>query len=124
MGLSAETIIALVALLVACVPGLWFMIKHNASIRRWWNNTQVIGDSILPHPSHTSRTTSFYNLGSSRRSTHGQTILPFFNPFDPILYRSSPSRAGPTPQQSEMTFIFYRAIVDMVPDREQPYAGV
>ncbi|RAK79325.1 uncharacterized protein BO72DRAFT_457014 [Aspergillus fijiensis CBS 313.89] len=42
MGLSAETIIALVALLVACVPGLRFMIKHNARIRRWWNNTQEI----------------------------------------------------------------------------------
>ncbi|RAH84336.1 hypothetical protein BO86DRAFT_386970 [Aspergillus japonicus CBS 114.51] len=119
MSLSAETIIALLALLIACVPGLWFIVKHNASIRRWWSSNQ--GQRLRPTASQTPRyhdrdSDHFYNLGSSRRIPHSrstqnhQTTLPFFQSYDPMLYGSIPVRTGSTPQQLEATFMYYQAV--------------
>jgi hypothetical protein len=44
MALSPEATIALAALFVACVPGLWFSISR---IRRW-RNMDLARDSELP----------------------------------------------------------------------------
>jgi hypothetical protein len=40
MDLSAEAIIALIALFVACIPGIRFILKHRNKLRRWWGQTQ------------------------------------------------------------------------------------
>ncbi|PYH84570.1 hypothetical protein BO82DRAFT_7799 [Aspergillus uvarum CBS 121591] len=128
MSLSAETIIALLALLVACVPGIWFIVRHSALIRRWWDSEKE-QCHLTRHEGGGSE--SFHNLGSSRqifhmRSTHQPSTLPFFNPLASMLYRNNPARVGSTPQQLEATFVYYRAVADMVPDREDSYrnAGV
>jgi hypothetical protein len=39
MALSTEAIIALLALFVACVPGVWFIVNHKNQICHWWSRT-------------------------------------------------------------------------------------
>lgn len=38
--MSTEAIIALVALFIACVPGVRFLVNHRQKITQWWNRTQ------------------------------------------------------------------------------------
>jgi hypothetical protein len=40
MALSTEATIALFALFVACVPGIWFIVNQKNHIRQWWNRNQ------------------------------------------------------------------------------------
>jgi hypothetical protein len=41
MNLSPEAIIALIALFVACIPGVRFILKNRNKLRRWWGQTQL-----------------------------------------------------------------------------------
>jgi hypothetical protein len=40
MALSTEATIALFALFIACVPGIWFIVNQKNQIRQWWNRNQ------------------------------------------------------------------------------------
>lgn len=40
MALSAEAIIALIALLIACVPGVRFILRRHSTFRLLWNQAE------------------------------------------------------------------------------------
>jgi hypothetical protein len=41
MALSAEAIIALIALLIACVPGVRFILRRHSMFRQLWNRAEA-----------------------------------------------------------------------------------
>jgi hypothetical protein len=44
MAVSAEAIIALIALFVACVPGIRFALNNRNRIRQWWSQEKDSGE--------------------------------------------------------------------------------
>jgi hypothetical protein len=67
MALSTEATIALFALFVACVPGIWFIVNQKDQIRQWWNRNQghLSGTPLIHfHPCMSICTEYHWDFGS------------------------------------------------------------
>lgn len=84
MSMSTEAIIALVALFIACVPGIQFLISHRHRIAQWWNTAQcniyISTQCILILPFQHTNLDDCNNLDHDRFGTpdnHPLTDVPY-----------------------------------------------
>ncbi|KAL2830130.1 hypothetical protein BJY01DRAFT_227508 [Aspergillus pseudoustus] len=113
MALSPEAAIALIALVVTCIAGLWFLLRRHNGFHRWWNRRLYSGSgggSELPLfsvPSYTNRDTLAPNTNS--RSGPGTFVnqSSWYLPLDSS--RGIPPL--PPPLREEPCFIHYRCTV-------------
>ncbi|GFF50463.1 hypothetical protein IFM46972_09050 [Aspergillus udagawae] len=83
MALSAEAIIALIGLFIACVPGIWFAVQNKQLLRQWWNrgtSTEGSASALSVHhrPNEENQENGHFNYtpGSHLNDTNSQSYLP------------------------------------------------
>ncbi|KAE8311268.1 hypothetical protein BDV41DRAFT_542457 [Aspergillus transmontanensis] len=107
MALTTEAIIALIALFVACVPGIRFLISHKSMICQWWSRDRSSADLENSQPSSAPVDNHFPSINASEYPPNNVNRL---DPIHSLMQRfQNPSRRTSS-QRLEAGLIFYTKV--------------
>ncbi|KAB8206327.1 hypothetical protein BDV34DRAFT_224670 [Aspergillus parasiticus] len=122
MTLTPEAIIALIALFVACVPGIRFLFSRKPKICQWWSRDRGPEDPENSHPSPATPVED--HLPSLNASDHPPNNIYQLEPIYSFVQRfQCPSRRT-SPQRIETGLLFYTQTINTDPLEEtEPLAN-
>ncbi|GFG02451.1 hypothetical protein IFM5058_00942 [Aspergillus udagawae] len=147
MALSAEAIIALVALFIACVPGIRLVVQNRKWLRQWWSRGTSPEDLASPLPVHhrpneenqenghlnytpgshippDTNSRSYLPLPSTGHPSHHHRPSSIFEPFYTVLQRYENANRGQSSQRLVSGIFFFARSSDTERTGEnEPFIG-
>lgn len=121
MTLTTEAIIALIALFVACVPGIRFLISHKSVICQWWSRDRSPADLETSQPSSAppvNNHTPFFNASDYPPNNANQ-----LDPIHFLMQRFQNLSRRTLSQRLEAGIFFYTQTTTNHLEEIEPFAG-